>query len=99
MMKSKFLLAAVAAGIVGLAAPMSLAQSGAAGSGQYAAGLLLKLEQQGYDTAGFENLTLAQIAMIEQLLDNDGSRNAVQGILNGVCGQSSLSGGEAAPKN
>lgn len=97
-MKSKFLLAAIAAGLVGLAAPMALAQAGSAGAGQYASSLLRHLESQGYDVAGFENLTLAQLFMIEGMLDNDANRNAIQGVLNGVCGQASMTTG-AVPKN
>jgi hypothetical protein len=95
-MKHGHLIAALAAVIIGIAAPAAHAQSGSAGAGQFAAGLLRQLEAQGYDTTGFENLTLAQINMIQQML---GDRTAVQGILDGACGRAVLQTADPAPKN
>lgn len=95
-MKHSQLMAALAACIIGIAAPMAHAQSGSAGAGQFAASVLQQLESQGYDASGFENLTLAQINLIQQ---NLGDRSFVQGMLDGACGRAVLQTADPVPKN
>lgn len=45
-----------------------------------------QLTSQGYDTTGFEDLTLSQIVLIHTKLEEGGSRGLIQGMLNGTCG-------------
>ena len=45
-----------------------------------------ELDSQGYDTDGFEHLSLAQITMIKQMMEDPGNKAMIQGILRGSCG-------------
>ena len=81
-MNSKLLALAAAAALSLAAIDSAQAQS----YGMLADEVQSQLQSQGYDTAGFEHLSLAQITMIKQMLEDPGNEAMIQGILRGSCG-------------